>query len=512
MININIVIFILMNIVLYFSLTYLLNIYQQSHYDFKKLTKSFRSFYLTKPYMILSYISIVSLLINNIYVLIILMILYFALILYKPKYIIKLKYTNRIYRIIITTLLLVYIVLIITKLNTLVFSILNISIPLIIYIAVIINYPVEKLKKRYYIKKAKEKLLNNKNLLKIAITGSYGKTSTKHILYEVLKDYAVTVCTPESYNTILGLCTTINNNVTNQTEVLIVEMGTNHLGEIKEMCKLIEPHIGVITEIGPQHLSTLKSMKNILKAKLEISSHMTYDDVLIINGDNTYLENIKPINIENIYKAGKKETNNYIVRNINIDVSNQYFDIYHNNKLKTKIETKLLGEHNINNIILIYAVIDNIRNYIDIKDEIFSRLIKDIIPFNHRLKYKKQNNLHIFDDSYNSNINGFKNAIKVMSKQLTKKIIITPGIVDNGSDEKRINEEIALTLINEMDEIYLIKNPVIKYYQNIFDEVRKEYIVFNSFKEAYIYLICNHQKEEVSVLFENDLPDCYLER
>ena len=181
-------------------------------------------------------------------------------------------------------------------------------------------------------------------------------------------------------------------------------------------------------------------------------------------------------------------------------------------KLKTKIETNLLGEHNINNIILIYAVIDNIRNYIDIKDEIFSKLIKDITPFNHRLKYKKQNNLHIFDDSYNSNINGFKNAIKVMSKQLTKKIIITPGIVDNGSDEKRINEEIALTLINEMDEIYLIKNPVIKYYQNIFDEVRKEYIVFNSFKEAYIYLICNHQKEEVSVLFENDLPDCYLER
>ena len=186
MININIVIFILMKIVLYFSLTYLLNIYQQSHYDFKKLTKSFRLFYLTKPYMILSYISIVCLLINNIYVLIILMILYFALIFYKPKYIIKLKYTNRIYRIIITTLLLVYIVLIITKLNTLVFSILNISIPLLIYISVIINYPVEKLKKKYYIKKAKEKLLNNKNLLKIAITGSYGKTSTKHILYEVL--------------------------------------------------------------------------------------------------------------------------------------------------------------------------------------------------------------------------------------------------------------------------------------------------------------------------------------
>lgn len=512
MINLNIVIFILMNIVLYFSLTYLLNIYQQSHYDYKKLSKSFKSFYLTKPYLILSYISVVCLLIDNIYILIILMILYFSLIFYKPRYIIKLKYTNRIYRLIISTIVLVYIVLIIFKFNTLVFNILNIFIPFVIYIAIIINYPIDYLKKRYYIKKAKQKLLNNNKLLKIAITGSYGKTTTKHILYEVLKDYAVTVCTPESYNTILGLCTTINNNVTNQTEVLIVEMGTNHLGEIKEMCKLIEPHIGVITEIGPQHLSTLKSMKNILKAKLEISSHMTYDDVLIINGDNTYLENIKPINIENIYKAGKKEPNNYIARNINIDVSNQYFDIYHNNKLKTKIETKLLGEHNINNIILIYAVIDNIRNYIDIKDEIFSRLIKDITPFNHRLKYKKQNNLHIFDDSYNSNINGFKNAIKVMSKQLTKKIIITPGIVDNGSDEKRINEEIALTLINEMDEIYLIKNPVIKYYQNIFDEVRKEYIVFNSFKEAYIYLICNHQKEEVSVLFENDLPDCYLER
>lgn len=511
MINFDIVLFILMNMVLYFSVIHIFNIYQQVHYDLFKLTKSFRKLYLTKPYMILSYISLVILLINNIYLDIVLVIGYISLSFYQPKYVIKLKYTKRIVRLIVSLITIIYILLYFFKFNILIFNLINILIPIFIYITIIINHPIDKLKRKYYIKSARFILDNKPDLLKIAITGSYGKTTTKHILYEMLKEHAVTVCTPSSYNTILGLTKTINEHITNQTEVLIVEMGTNHLGEIEEMCKLIEPHIGIITEVGPQHLSTMKSMNNILKEKLSITSKMKTDDILIINGDNQYLEKLQLQNINNIYTTGKKQHNIYNAKNIEIHKSIQTFDIYHNNMLKTKIQTKLLGEHNINNIVLVYAVIDNIRKYININDETFRNIIKDIEPFDHRLKYHKLNNIHIFDDSYNSNIQGFKNAIKVLSKQTTKKIIITPGIVDNGIDGKSINEEIALTLINEIDEIYLIKNPMIKYYQNIFDDLRKEYILFNSFNDAYMYLLSNHQNEEISVLIENDLPDCYLE-
>lgn len=512
MINLNIVLFILLHVSLYFSIVHILNIYQQYHYDYKKTILSLKSFYLTKPYMFLSYITIIFLMFNNIILKIILIIVYFIMVFYKPKYVINLKYTNRIYRLIVTSVILIYIILIIFDFNILIFSIINIFVPFIILISTLINYPIDYIKKRHYIKLAKEKLSKNNNLVKIAITGSYGKTTTKHILDEVLNEYTITVTTPKSYNTILGICTTINEKLTEQTEILILEMGTNHIGEINKMCKLVSPNIGVITEIGPQHLSTFKNINNVLKAKLEIVDYMSYEDILILNGDNNYLKNIKLINLNNIYKVGKNNTNDYYVKNISIKNNIQTFDIYHGDKFIITVSTQLLGEHNINNILLAYMVIKQLSNVVKISDIEFAKKVYQIKPYPHRLSYRKQNNIHIFDDSYNSNIEGFKNAIKVINNQTNKKAIITPGIVDAGNDEKRLNEEIALNLINSFDEIYLIKNKVIKYYENIFIQAKKEYYIFDSFKEAYMYFVINNKEIETSLLIENDLPDIYLER
>ena len=177
----------------------------------------------------------------------------------------------------------------------------------------------------------------------------------------------------------------------------------------------------------------------------------------------------------------------------------------YNDKL---IETKLLGSHNVMNILLAIETINELKKY-GIKysiDEII-KLINTIEPFEHRFKYHKINNLNIYDDSYNSNLIGFQNAVNVLKQSKNKKIIITPGIVEMGKDSKIVNNEIGNIIDNVFDEIILIKNKNTKYI--IKGLVHTDYLVFDNFKEAYKY-ITEKYIEEIDLLIENDLPDLYL--
>ena len=242
---------------------YILNIYQQEHYDYKKFVKILPTYYFKKVYTDILYICLILILFNNIYHSLIIMILTIFILIKPTKYIIKLKYTPRIIRLILTTIILVIIPFILIRNVHLILFIIEIFfLPFILLSSSIINEPIEIMIKKHYLKKATKKYYENQNMVKIAITGSYGKTTTKNILYHLLSNHYICLATPKSYNTLMGITKTINESLKTTTEVFIMEMGAFKKGEIRQMVKEFPPNISVITEIGPQHLSTFKSIED----------------------------------------------------------------------------------------------------------------------------------------------------------------------------------------------------------------------------------------------------------
>ena len=500
---------------------YTLNIYQQEHYDNKKLLKHLIVYY-QKPYIILSYFIIISTTIKYWYIQLIIILFSIISLYFKDNFVIKLKITKRIIRLLLTNILLLTIIttisfIYIKHITLFIYSLYILLVPYFIIITNTLNKPIEKIINKYYIKLAEKKLNQNKILIKIAITGSYGKTTTKNIINNILSEHFYTLATPKSYNTMQGITKTINQYLNNNTEIFICEMGAFREKEIKEMTKFIKPHIVVITDIGEQHLETFKTINNIIKAKFEIINYSTA--IPILNFDNQYIKN-EPIQKDKIYTIGINNTNtsiyasDIIVKNIN----NYITTTFNINNLDNKIpiDTMLLGHHNIYNILISYGVIQALEQYnIHISDEQFSEAIYNTQPIPHRLSLNKEHNIYIFDDSYNSNIKGFTNAINTINQMNTYKIIITPGLVDLKNKQKEYNETIANKL-NIFDEIYLINNQSSKYIYNQLLKTNQTSIIhlFDSFKEAYQNILSKHlnQNYEVSILIENDLPDNFLER
>ena len=144
-------------------------------------------------------------------------------------------------------------------------------------------FPVESLIKKMYIKKTRNKLKEFKGL-KIAITGSYGKTSTKNILSELLSMRYRVVSSPQNYNTTMGLCRTVLQHLKNDTEVLIVECGARHRGDIREICDILKPDIAIITSVGEQHLETFGSLENVMSTKFELCESLSQNGICFFDG------------------------------------------------------------------------------------------------------------------------------------------------------------------------------------------------------------------------------------
>ena len=159
--------------------------------------------------------------------------------------------------------------------------------PLLVPLSNLINKPVEKAVQNWYINDAKRILSECPTLHKVGITGSYGKTSMKFYLDELLNSQYNTLKTPESFNTPMGVTITIRRDLKPTHEYFICEMGARRVHEIKELCGIADPHDGIITSVGPQHLETFGSIGNVLNTKFELADHVkAKGGKIYLNGDN----------------------------------------------------------------------------------------------------------------------------------------------------------------------------------------------------------------------------------
>jgi len=222
--------------------------------------------------------------------------------------------------------------------------------PLVIVFVHYLILPLEILIRKYFISKAARKL-KRKMIIKIGITGSYGKTSTKNILKAILEKKFKVCATPKNYNTEMGLSRTILENLERQ-DVFIAEMGARHKGDIKVLAKMVEPDYAIITTIGEQHLETFKNLKTIEDTKYELVEGLKSDGVAVFNGDS--------LSSRKLFERfeGKKEITNLpnsfaYAENISTTSEGSKFELVLNGK-RLAVQTKLLGKCNINNIKVVF--------------------------------------------------------------------------------------------------------------------------------------------------------------
>ena len=382
------------------------------------------------------------------------------------------------------------------------------------FLANIINKPIEKCVYNYYLTKAKSKLKAMPNLKIIGITGSYGKTSSKNILSDILNIKYNALPTPKNLNTYYGLMITINNHLTKFDDVFIAEMGAYVKGEIKGLCNLVHPKYGILTTIGAAHLESFGSEKNIQEAKFELIESLPSDGIGILNMDDSKQTSYKlKNNCKIVWISIDNKDADVYASNIKTTNKGYKFDITFKKDKKThSFETKLLGKHNIYNILAACAL-----GYeLGISIDMLAQAVKQVRPVEHRLELKRLGNFYQIDDAYNSNPIGAKNALEVLATMPGDKIVVTPGMIELGDKEYEYNKEFGkqIATISKANYVILIgKKKTKAIYEGLltngFDE--DKVIITNDVVKAYNIINGLKTKKDMYALFENDLPDTYNE-
>lgn len=379
--------------------------------------------------------------------------------------------------------------------------ILQICYPIIMYFSSYFTNSYYTKKNKLYVANATDKLLN-KNIIKIGITGSYGKTSCKNILKEMLLTKYKVYATKGNYNTPMGVSICINELA--DEEVFIAEMGARGLGDITELTNIVKPDYGIITGVTCQHLKTFKSLHNIYTEKFSLAKSLVDKGVCIFNGNDKYT-----LKMYKEHKGEKKKIciNKYgdvSVENLHMDSTGSKFSLQIKDNLYF-CHTTLLGRHNITNIALCAALALEL----GVKIEDIVRVIKDLQAPAHRLEYSYSNGIHILDDSYNSNILGIKSALECLSYFNGRKVVLAQGVVELGKLQKKLNIEVGKMLAGIADVVLLTGSNKKHLKVGLLEgEFTGELFSFRSLKAAQQSFKHILQSEDI-LLLQNDLPDVF---
>lgn len=315
------------------------------------------------------------------------------------------------------------------------------------------------------------KYLRNKyDIPLIAITGSNGKTTTKELIINILKSKYDVLYNKDSKNNLIGVSDTLFM-LNDKHEIIVMELGTNHTGEIKELSSMCFPNTSIITNIGTSHIGYFKTRKNIFKEKISIGK-----DNLIVCGDDKYLKKL------DAYKCGLNKNNNLIAYNIYEDIDNITFNIYLDKEYKIKFNNP--GKHFISDILLAIKVC------LDYKIDI-ETIIDRISTFkliNKRMTILKEVNNVIINDCYNASLESIRSGINYMNNIKEDKVFIIGDILELGKHSKKIHKKINKLLKGEF--VYTVGN-YSKYIKGIhFNSVDDliEYLKKNKIDNKYIYI------------------------
>lgn len=409
----------------------------------------------------------------------------------------------------------------------------DMTIPLWLLAALFVNRPLEQHVQNGYKKSAKKKLLDHPGLTIIAITGSFGKTSTKFMLATLLEQRFSVCFTPGSYNTPMGLCKVINQDLRSDHQILLLEMGTRYPGDIEELCDLAQPDISIITEVGAAHLDTLGSLEGVQAEKGTLAKRLKPGGALILNQMNPRVAAMADWgpSQKTTWMAGwaaqRGDDTSGAPTHATVQASKPNFTTQGSEFIlywtpsgpetasspqEAAISLPILGEHAVLNFTLAAAA----ALQLGIRLETIASAASTIPEVEHRLQRRPMGDFLVLDDAFNSNPVGAKHALDVLVRMDGhQKWIITPGFIEMGDEQEALQHAFGEQLGNAALDGYLLIGPkqtasIRKGILSVAPEMEPRVHTFLSTSEAQTWL-ARHQKPGDIVLYENDLPDTYNE-
>lgn len=439
------------------------------------------------------------------------------------KYKLPLVWTKRARRIYAVTVLLsaiiVAVVLLISKCDSLTDAMIYTAITLtacycashgLLMGANVLLMPVEKSINRRYYNDAASILASMPDLKIIGVTGSYGKTSTKHFLHRILSEQYDTLMTPGNFNTTLGVIRTIRENLKPYNEVFIVEMGAKKVGDIKEICDLVHPQAGIVTAVGPQHLDTFKSIENVQSTKFELVDSLPADGLAVVNNDFDLIADRDVKDVDCVrYAVNSKSNASLVAEDISYGPTGTDFTAVGADGWRLALHTRLVGECNISNLLAAIAI----ARHLGVSDEKIKYAVGEIQQVEHRLSMRRNpGGIITIDDAYNSNPVGSSMAMDVLkSMQGGRRIVVTPGMVELGDKTYELNRHFGEKIAQSADIAVIVcrfnRDAILEGIREIGMPAENVYTV-DTFAEAQKLLGGMLQQGDI-VLYENDLPDTY---
>ena len=377
--------------------------------------------------------------------------------------------------------------------------------PLIAWVACELCAPVEAWVKRWYRRDALRRLRACPDLLTVGVTGSYGKTSVKTYLGALLDVQFDTLITPESFNTPMGVVRTVREHLRPTHEVFVCEMGARHVGDIKELCDMVHPRHGVITAIGNQHLETFHTQENIVRTKFELADALPPDGLLFLNGDCDLIRDNLPDRPRLLY--GLREGNDYRATDVEVSLSGTAFTLTAPDGETVRFRMRLLGEHSVLNVTGALAVC----HAFGIPLASLAPAVRKLTAVPHRMQLLPGEVTYI-DDAYNSNPAGCRAALETLGRFDACRILVTPGMVELGTDTEKCNEAFGeqaaevcdyCVLVGEKQAIPIRRGLEARGYPSA--QIR----VVRTLDEALAAVRSFPTEKRKVVLLENDLPDQY---
>ena len=369
--------------------------------------------------------------------------------------------------------------------------------------------PVERAISNGYVNDAKRRLASKPDMIVVAITGSYGKTSTKHYLNRILSEKYSVLMTPGSFNTPMGVVRTVREMMQPYNDLFIVEMGAKNIGDIKEICDIVHPQMGIVTAVGAQHLESFKTIENVQRTKFELVDALPADGFAVVNNDFQYVANREVNNVVcKRYSVGENSSGDYRAVNISYSAQGTTFTIQGEGSAIT-LTTKLVGECNISN--LMAAVIMAL--HLGVPEQKIKYAVSKIEQVEHRLNVKRTpSGITIIDDAFNSNPDGSRMALDVLGgMQGGKRIVITPGMIELGDKQEYFNERFGEHIAGTCDVAIVVgqynRDAIVRGIR-AGGMAEENIITVDTFAQAQQTML-GFARAGDTVLYENDLPDTF---
>lgn len=378
--------------------------------------------------------------------------------------------------------------------------------------------PVQRADNRRFVRRAQQRLAQVRPLV-VGITGSYGKTTTKACAAAVLDLLGEAYPTPASFNSQLGVVRAINEGLEPRHRSFVVEMGAYRRGDVRELCELVHPQVGILTAIGPAHLERFGSLDVTEQAKGELAESLPAEGLFVTRADDERCLRVARTRTRArtlLFAPAPHPEADVWAEDVRLRDGRTHFTLVARTGGATgagveraEVRARLLGEHNVAN--LLAAAAAGLGQGLALND--VARALGRVAPPEHRLApiVNRAAGVVVIDDSYNANPEGAAAALRVLAAHpATRRLLVTPGMVELGERERAENRRLGELAARVADLAILIGPRGEDVAAGMRDAgVPQERILrFPTGPAAHAKLAEVTRAGDV-ILFENDLPDVY---